>query len=143
MRKKIKFKGKEFFGAGVVVYHGKMVLLQKVKGRNFWEDFGGRTDSRDENIIETAFRECSEESNNILNKDFLNLQLKNNKNKCYYILNDNKYFVYMIYVSRKDKKLLDSSLFGKKETHDGIERKVDWVTKDDNLILHNRLGKLK
>lgn len=139
MKKKITFKGKEFLGAGVVIYHGKKMLLQKVDERDYWEDFGGRTDWKDKSIIETAFRECNEESNGILNEQFLKIQIEKNKNKSYYILNDNKYFVYMIYVTRKCKDYLDSSLFGDTECHDKIKRKVEWVVKNKDLKLHPRL----
>ena len=139
MKKKIIFQKKEFFGGGIILYHGKKLLLQKVDNRDFWEDFGGRTDRKDKSILETSFREAKEESNGILNEEFLKEQIQKNKSKCYYILNDNKYFIHMIYVTRKTKEELNSSLFGSKECHDGINRKVEWVSKNGELKLHPRI----
>ena len=139
MKKKIKFKGKDFFGGGVILYHGKKLLLQKVDDKPYWEDFGGKTDREDNTIIDTAFRECEEESNKVLNKEFLESQIKLNKEKCYYMLNNNKYFVYMIYVSRKCKNYLTPELFGDIECHDKIKRKVEWVVKNEKLEIHPRI----
>lgn len=140
---KIKFKGKDFFGSGVVIYHGKKLLLQKVNGQKYYEDFGGRNDSTDKSVIHAAFRECEEESNGVLNEEFLNNQIKKHKEKCYYMLNNNRYFIYMIYVSRKEKEKLTPEIFGDYENHDGIERKVEWVINNEKLPLHPRLSKIK
>ena len=105
MRKKhkIMYENKEYYGGGVILYHGKKVLLQKVSNKKYWEDFGGRTDKEDPHIIETAFREASEESNGIITKEFLEDLIKKNKRKCYRIPQDNTYFVYLIYVPKKIK----------------------------------------
>ena len=133
MKKKIVFKNREYFGAGVILYHGRKILMQKVESRNFWEDFGGKTDRGDKNIIETSFRECEEESNNILNKEYLMAQIEKNPSRCYYLLQNNKYFIYMIYVNRKEKDRLKSEIFGKCEKHDGIERVVEWISRNEKL----------
>jgi len=137
MKQKKIFMNKTFYGGGVILYHGKKLLLQKIEGRDFWEDFGGKTDKEDKDIITTAFRECSEESNKVLNKEFLEELIKLNKKKCYYLLQNNTYFIYVIYVPRVVKDKLDSEIFGEKEFHDNIRRKVEWVDKD--VDLHPRI----
>ena len=131
------FQGKKYLGAGVIIYHRNNVLLQKVKSRDVWEDFGGKTDKEDKNIIETAFRECEEESNGILNKEYLEKLIKLNPKKCYYLLQNNLYFIYMIYVSKKEKEYLEHQDFGDFEIHDNIERKVSWVTLEEKI--HDRI----
>ena len=137
MKQKKTFMDKTFYGGGVILYHGKKLLLQKIEGRDFWEDFGGKTDKEDEDIIETAFRECSEESNSVLNKDFLEELIKLNKKKCYYLLQNNTYFIYVIYVPRIVKDILAPEKFGEKELHDNIKRKVEWV--DKSVEMHPRI----
>lgn len=138
MKYKKTFMNKTFYGGGVVLYHGKKLLLQKIEGRDFWEDFGGKTDKKDEDIIETSFRESEEESNRILNKEFLEELIKLNKKKCYYLLQNNTYFIYVIYVPRVIKDTLTSEKFGDMELHDKIRRKVEWVDKGVNL--HPRIN---
>lgn len=137
MKHKKTFMGKPFYGGGVVLYHGKKLLLQKIDGRDYWEDFGGKTDKEDEDIIETAFREGKEESNEILNREFLEELIELNKKKCYYLLQHNTYFIYVIYVPRIVKDSLTSKKFGESELHDNIKRKVEWVDKD--VKLHPRI----
>lgn len=137
MKHKKTFMSKTFYGGGVVLYHGKKLLLQKIEGRDFWEDFGGKTDKEDESIIKTAFREGSEESNKILNTEFLEELINLNKKKCYYLLQNNTYFLYVIYVPRIVKDILIPEKFGDTELHDGIKRKVEWV--DKGVSLHPRI----
>ena len=137
MKHKKTFMGKTFYGGGIILYHGKKLLLQKIEGREFWEDFGGKSDKDDEDITETAFREGCEESNMILNKDFLEKLIKLNKKKCYYLLQNNTYFIYVIYVPRIVKDSLTSEKFGDTELHDDIKRKVEWV--DKGVSLHPRI----
>jgi len=137
MKHKKNFMKRNFYGGGVILYHGKKLLLQKIEGRDFWEDFGGKTDKEDEGIKETSFREADEESNGILNQEFLDQMIKLNKKKCYYLLQPNTYFLYVIYVSRTVKDMLTPEIFGDKEIHDNINRKVEWVDKD--VKLHPRI----
>ena len=141
MRKKhkIMYEDKEYYGGGVILYHGKKVLLQKVSNKKYWEDFGGRTDKEDPHIIETAFREASEESNGIITKELLEDLIKRNKRKCYKIAQDNTYFVYLIYVPKRMKGEMTKESFGEREPHDGITRFVEWVEK--SVHFHPRLRK--
>jgi hypothetical protein len=139
--------GKKYLGAGIIIYHNNKYLLQKVKNKNAWEDFGGKTDKKDKNIIETAFRECEEESNNILNRNYLIDLIEKNPDRCYYLLQDNLYFLYMIYISKKEKEFLENQDFGDFETYDNIERKVSWVSKKENfhprILINNFINKTR
>lgn len=132
-----KYKGKIFKGAGVILYNKDKILMQKIRGENFWEDFGGRTDEEDRDIITAGFREAKEESNGILKPSYLKSLIEKNPDKKKYLLQDNGYFIVMIYVSGKEKKKLPGHIFGDYEEHDGIERKVEWV--DRNVKLHPRI----
>ena len=127
-KKEIKEENKSYFGGGVILYHNDKVLLQKVENKDFWEDFGGRTDNKDKTIIETSFREANEESNKILNSEFLEKRLHWQKEKSKKFYQDNLYFIYLIYVSKTCKEKLKPSLFGNKECHDKINRKVEWIS---------------
>ena len=131
------YKGKTYFGAGVILYNGNKILMQKSGNREFWEDFGGRTDEEDKDVIYSAFREAKEESNGILTHSYLKRLIKKNPDKCYPLVQNNTYFIYMIYVDREEKTKLKGDIFGECEFHDGIPRIVDWVEK--NVPLHPRI----
>lgn len=135
------YKGKTFYGAGVILYNKDKILMQKSRGNNYWEDFGGRTDEEDRDVITSGFREAREESNGVLKTVYLKELMKKNPDKCFYLMQENSYFIIMIYVSGKEKKKLHSNLFGTYEKHDGIERKVEWVSKEEKL--HPRILDLK
>lgn len=136
-----KFKNKTFFGGGIILYHNNKILMQKVAGTGYWEDFGGRCDKEDETIIKTAFRECEEESNYNITTEFLSEMIDKNPDKCHYMLQRNTYFIYLIYISRKDKEKLKLSDFGDIEEHDNIKREVSWIDIDEKL--HPRILYLK
>ena len=135
-----KYKDKTYYGAGVILYHGKKILMQKSDNRKFWEDFGGKTDEEDKDVIYTAFREAKEESNGILSHSYLKKLIKKHPEKCYPVEQNNTYFIYMIYVDREEKSKLKSEKFGECELHDSIPRIVDWVER--NVPLHPRIIKL-
>lgn len=131
------YKGKTYYGAGVILYNGSKILMQKSRYENYWEDFGGRTDEEDKNIIYSAYREAKEESNGVLTHSYLKRLVKKNPKKCYPLEQDNSYFIYMIYVDREEKGKLKSERFGDCEIHDGIPRIVEWVERD--VKLHPRI----
>ena len=131
------YKGKTYYGAGVILYHGKKILMQKSEKRKFWEDFGGKTDEEDKDVIYSAFREAKEESNQILSHSYLKRLIKKYPEKCYPVEQDNTYFIYMIYVDKNEKNKLTPERFGKCEFHDQISRTVDWVDRD--VKLHPRI----
>lgn len=131
------YKGKDYFGGGVILYNGSKILMQKGKNKDYWEDFGGRTDKEDKDIIYSAFREAKEESNGVLTHSYLKRLIKKNKEKCYPHQQDNTYFIYMIYVDREEKAKLKAEKFGECEFHDEISRIVNWVDRD--VKLHPRI----
>lgn len=143
MRKKYPkvYKGKTFFGGGVILYNGSKILMQKSKNKNYWEDFGGKTDESDKDIVYSAFREAKEESNNVLSHSYLKRLIKKNPEKCYPLQQDNTYFIYMIYVDREEKSKLKEERFGECEFHDKISRIVNWVDRD--IKLHPRILNLQ
>ena len=132
------YKGKTYFGGGVILYNGSKILMQKADNKDYWEDFGGRTDEEDKDVIYSAFREAKEESNNVLNHSYLKKLVKKNPEKCYPLNQSNSYFIYMIYVDREEKAKLKSGKFGECEFHDSISRVVDWVDRD--VKLHPRIN---
>ena len=128
-----KFKNKLYYGGGIILYHNGKILMQKTKDNDYWEDFGGKTDKEDKTIIETAYRECEEESNKVITKEFLSELIDKNPDKCHYLLQSNSYFIYLIFISRKDKEYLKKKDFGDIEKHDKIKREVSWVDLSENL----------
>ena len=135
------YKGKTYFGAGVILYNGGKILMQKSENKNYWEDFGGKTDETDKSIIYSAYREAKEESNAVLTHSYLKRLVKKNPEKCYPLQQGNTYFIYMIYVDREEKAKLKPERFGVCEFHDKISRVVDWVDKD--VKLHPRIINLQ
>ena len=131
------YKGKTYYGGGVILYNGNKILMQKADNRNYWEDFGGRTDEEDKDIIYSSFREAKEESNNVLTHSYLKRLIKKNPEKCYHLKQNNSYFIYMIYVDREEKSKLKPGRFGDCEIHDGVPRIVNWVER--NVKLHPRI----
>ena len=92
----------------------------------------------DSDLVKKARKqEAKEESNGILKPSYLKSLIEKNPDKKKYLLQDNGYFIVMIYVSGKEKKKLPGHIFGDYEEHDGIERKVEWV--DRNVKLHPRI----
>lgn len=142
MRKKYGkvYKGKTYYGGGVILYNGSKILMQKADNKDYWEDFGGRTDEEDKDVIYSSFREAKEESNGVLTHSFLKRLVKKNPEKCYPLNQTNSYFIYMIYVDREEKSKLKAERFGECEVHDDIPRAVDWVDRD--VKLHPRITNL-
>ena len=98
-----------------------------------YEDFGGKTDDEDENILETACREMSEESNFILKSDDLVIDTKN----CIY----NKNSKYLIFLAKLNKITWKLDDFGDREEYENISRIVKWVTIEEftELFQTNKL----
>lgn len=139
------------------------ILMQEITNKNYIQDFGGKVDEEDLNILETASRELFEESNASIHyrntKKFLSInQLKrlisNNK---YYILyiRQSKYLLFFVDFPRTTK--VNFNVSGKYEILDMIPRTVRWMSMDeffdnqkqkklharlDNKYVLNILGKL-
>jgi hypothetical protein len=109
-------------------------LIQKVKGRSWhYEDFGGKSQLGDQSIKDVAFRECTEELNNLLTEEFL-LSLP-----CIeHLIACNKYVLYLVELdsSFMDK---DLSMFGDHEVLWNVERTVVWLSYADLWNMHPTL----
>jgi len=87
------------------------------------DDFGGVVDENDETIYDTIIRETAEETNNIIDEKLMKQLLENNDNKYFY----NKLSKYFFVLIRVDDYFFPNTyVFGIKEQHDQILRKVKW-----------------
>jgi len=111
--------------AGVIIYKIKknVVSVLLSKNRNQYEDLGGRVDLDDETIFDAVVREAYEETNEIIDKKKLKKRLSTAK---YFYNKKSKYVVYLVKANNKEKKL-KSNMFGDKEIHDNIDRKIKWI----------------
>ena len=120
--KKIRAGGVLFYKFNETTLNLEFLMIHNKN--NYYEDFGGRTDIEDNDIIDTICREVEEESNKIFKKEFIRKELINSKStyikQCKYLL----YFVEL-------KNYHDPKKFGEIEIHDNIERTVEWITYDD------------
>lgn len=107
---------------GVMFYykHDNTCDFLMIYCKQKYEDFGGRTDKKDSDIIETISREVSEESNNVFTKEFVKEKISDSQ--AVYI-KISKYLLYFIELNE----YYDTAIFGNKETHDNIQRTVEWV----------------
>lgn len=113
-------KEKQITSAGIIFYKDDNILLINNKDRNMYEDFGGKVELGDANIMETAAREAEEESNGIFNYNYLLNKLNNKK---FIYIDHSKYAVFFIPVKQK----IDIDKFGKKEEYCGVNRTVEWI----------------
>ena len=95
-----------------------------INSRNQYEDFGGKTDVGDENIIKTISREVDEESNKIFSKEIIEEKIKN---LVTVYVKHCKYLLYFVELT-DNYNPLD---FGKKEHHDNLNRTVEWVGQEN------------
>jgi len=118
--------------AGILIYKitedNDMELLI-TDSRGNYEEFGGRVDTDDETIFETAARETYEESNGLFKMKSLIKRLINAD----YVYNArNKYITYIVKANKRESEL-QSEDFGNKEIHDNIIRRVKWMKLDKFL----------
>jgi hypothetical protein len=118
-------KEKPITAGGVILYkiENDKIYLLLIDSRGNYEDFGGRSDDTDETIFDVVSREAHEESNYILNKDTIKERLMTAKSA---YTSHSKYIIYVINANNEESKLT-SKIFGEKEIHDNIPRKVKWV----------------
>jgi 8-oxo-dGTP pyrophosphatase MutT (NUDIX family) len=114
---------------GVIIYRktkeGKIeLLLINSETRKKYEDIGGSTDEKDENIKMTIAREVEEETNKVISYGSMYRRLCENPPFIY--SKNSKYIVYIIKASPTEEKL-ESELFGNREIHDDIPRVIDWL----------------
>lgn len=115
--------------AGIVfrrVCHGvdEVLLLQSRGRREWWSDIGGRRESRDASIRETAIREVVEETNRRFDAATIRRWIGGN---IPYIARAGSYAIYQVYCPRQDP--MPPSYFG--ETEEGhpleLQREIRWI----------------
>lgn len=104
---------------GVLLYRGDYSFLM-IYSRGNYEDFGGRTDNIDTCIEDTVAREAEEESNGVLTREYVRMQLDNGK---IFYNSPSKYIVYIAEITEN----FDPESFGDIEIHDNIKRTVEWI----------------
>jgi len=125
---------------GVIIYRKinnqiQFLLIKKLIGESErYEDIGGKTDKEDENELDTIARETYEETNFIISKEIIKKQLEHNKS--FYNLKS-KYVLYIVKANKYEKKLT-STVFGNVETHDNINRVIEWV--DVDMIINKMIN---
>ncbi|QKF94239.1 hypothetical protein QKU48_gp0781 [Fadolivirus algeromassiliense] len=130
---------KELRAGGVLFYKFNPSIadfeLLMIYARNNYEDFGGCTDNKDKNILDTVSREVEEESNGIFKKDFIKNNIKDMDP--IYI----KHCKYALYVMELEDDVNPDD-FGDKEIHDNIDRIVEWIpySKFNDLDFINKLN---
>ncbi len=91
------------------------------------DDFGGKIDNDDTSVFEAIARETSEETNDIISKEFM-MELLPTINKTFY----NKQSKYFVAVSEVDNSFHNNtSTFGSFESTDKINRTVHWFNYED------------
>lgn len=137
-RPTFKFKGFTIRAAGIIPYFtdddNLVTHFLMINKDGVYEDFGGKTDSTDGTVYETAVREAEEESNGVLKRSELASNIFGANT---YISQNSKYVVFFVPVQC----MYNPEIFGKREEHDGIDRTVEWLTSDELLSrdLHPRL----
>lgn len=115
----------EIKAGGILFYRYNEITNENdfllINSRNNYEDFGGRTDQVDSNIIDTISREVYEESNCIFEKDFIIKKIENNDEKIYI-----PYCKYLLYIVKLDD-FYEIKDFGDTEIHDNIKRTCEWI----------------
>ncbi len=91
--------------------------------RNVYEDIGGKTDEKDNNIYDTITREIVEETNNIITKEIIKEHL-DKKHHTFY-LKHSKYFLILV---EANKYIIDINprAYGKNESN-GKKRLFYWI----------------
>ena len=120
---------------GIIIYKIennsiKLLLIRtNYNNKEMYEDIGGKTDSNDISFLNTISREVGEETNYVINPDIITYQL-HSADSIY--IPHGKYLLYIIRANNYERKLT-STHFGDKETHDNIDRTIEWVNLDDYI----------
>jgi len=130
-------KDKPIRAAGIIFYQNteqgtRYLFICSDRGI---EDFGGCTDNKDNDALDTALRETEEESNGILKKEELKGRI--NQEEAIYIKNS-KYIIYFCKLNEDDN--FEESEFGNFEIHDNIERTVKYIKKKELRKSHSKLN---
>ena len=138
-RPSFRVNNRTYISAGVLFYtvaeNGAIYfLMQKVKGKSWqYEDFGGKSQPGDTSIKEVAFRECVEELNDCITKEFLLTR------PCIeHLIPYNKYVVFLVELEPSFMNK-DLSMFGDHEVLWNVERTVVWLKYADLWNMHPTL----
>lgn len=88
------------------------------------DDFGGRVDESDESIADAISRETEEETNKVIDSNFMQDLLSDNSNYLDFYNKESKYYVVLIEVDESFHP--DTKVFGDFENCDKISRTIDW-----------------
>jgi len=124
---------------GVVLYKnkkGKMHILIE-DSQNKYEDIGGKVDPTDRDIYHTVARETEEETHGLIKETDLLDRLK--KADTIYVP-ISKYLIFIVEANKYEAGLKKEN-FGDKESHDGFDRTIGWILKED--LLHPSIIKLR
>jgi 8-oxo-dGTP pyrophosphatase MutT (NUDIX family) len=125
--------------AGVMFYRQNKYNTHflMIMSKNYYEDFGGRSDKIDTCIEDIASREAEEESNLYFNKDKLYEKItKSTIPPIYY--SNSKYVIFFVEL----KENIDVYEFGDEEFHCNIKRTVEWVSYKKLVNTHNLHARL-
>ncbi len=114
------------------------MLLINPNNKIRYEDFGGKTDEQDKNILETIAREVYEESNGIFSQKWTINELEYATN---IYIKQSKYLLYFVNITNLEN--VYKKDFGEKEFHENIKRTVEWVKvpeKNINILLGKTLS---
>ena len=122
------------------------ILMQELTTKHYIQDFGGKVDNKDVNLLETVSRELFEESNASIyyknTKKFLSIiQLKRLiSNHKYYILylKQSKYLLF--FVNFPNTTMVNFKVSGKYELLDMISRTVKWIPMKDFFDIQKENG---
>lgn len=103
----------------------KLLLIKytNIKKNNKLDDFGGKVDNVDMSVYQTIARETSEETNDLISKQFILDQLSETKYVSFYTQSSKYYFI-AIQVSNDF--FPNTEIFGNDETYEKIPRTVHW-----------------
>ena len=88
------------------------------------DDFGGKIDEADNSVYETIARETSEETNNILTKEYISDRLSDDEDFESFYEKQSKYYLVLLRMSKK--LYTDTTVFGNFEETDKIKRTINW-----------------
>jgi hypothetical protein len=112
----------------ILMQYTERVDQKTNKKRNVYEDIGGKTDEKDNNINDTIIREVVEETNGIITEEIVKEHL--DKEHQGYYLNHSKYYLILV-EANKSIINIDRRAYGKVETN-GKKRQFHWI--DSNRL---------
>jgi 8-oxo-dGTP pyrophosphatase MutT (NUDIX family) len=114
---------------GVMIYkkttNGLKVLVIETRGK--YEDIGGKIDPMDNDIPSTVAREVEEETNAVIKAEDI---IERIRNAPYVYVSNSKYVIYIVKATSHEFHLKKEA-FGDKENHDGCNRTIGWILREE------------